>query len=96
VAGFKRPPTFDIHETVRRFHIDPLTTENMEVAKNMFQAKRVPLEMLRRLEEERDFHRQDWDAVRDTVDPSVRLREFEFYFEFVADLCRKLANALCD
>jgi len=85
---------FDIHETVRRFDIDLLTTEHVQLLRHMFQAKRVPLELLLTIEQERDFHRQDWDAVRDTVDTKVRLRDFDVYFEFVVGMCRKVAQAL--
>lgn len=85
---------FDIHETIRHFGIDLFTRESTELLRSMFQAKRVPLDLLHTIERERDFHRQDWDAVRDTVDPRINLREFDFYFDFVVNLCRKLANVM--
>jgi len=85
---------FDIHETVRRFDIDLLATENVQLLRHMFQAKRVPLELLLTIEQQRDFHRQDWDAVRDTVDTKVRLHDFDVYFEFVVGVCRDVAHAL--
>lgn len=64
---------FDIHETVRRFDLDVLSVESCELVRNMFLAKRVPLESLSAIEPEREFHRQDWPAVKDTVAPGVRL-----------------------
>ena len=85
---------FDIHETVTRFNINLLTDENQELLRNMFRAKRVPLELLPKTGELREFHRQGWDALRDTVDPAVRLRDFDFYFEYVLNLCRDLAQAM--
>ncbi len=85
---------FDVHETVRRFHIDLLAAESLQLLRNMFRAKRVPLQLLLSIEQERDFHRQDWHAVEDTVAPNVRLGRFDFYFDSVVDLCRKLAHAL--
>ena len=85
---------FDIRETVRRFKIDVTDPAILKLVENMFQAKRVPLASLRQLETDRDFHRQGWDAVRDTVDPRVRLRDFDFYFEYVHGLCLKIAIAL--
>lgn len=85
---------FDIRETVRRFKIDVTDPEILKLIANMFHAKRVPLASLRQLETDRDFHRQGWDAVRDTVDPRVRLRDFDYYFEYVHGLCLKIAIAL--
>ena len=81
---------FDIHETVTRFGIDLLTAENQNLLKNMFAAKRVPLELLTALDEQREFHRQGWDALKDTVDPRVRLRDFDFYFDYVLNVCQEL------
>ncbi len=85
---------FDIHEVVDRFNIDLLTAENQKLVRNMFQAKRVPLELLLRIDELREFHRQGWDALKDTVAPAVRLRDFDFYFDYVLNLCRELAQAM--
>ncbi len=84
---------FDIHETLGRFGIDLFTDEAGEPLRSMFHAKRVPLDLLSSVEKEREFHRADWDAVRDTVHPRIRLREFDFYFDYVVDLCRKLASS---
>ncbi|MFH1747911.1 MAG: nucleotidyl transferase AbiEii/AbiGii toxin family protein [Planctomycetota bacterium] len=85
---------FDIHETVTRFDIDLLSTGNQELFKNMFAAKRVRLELLTSLDSQREFHRQGWDALKDTVDPRVRLDDFDFYFDYVLDLCQKLAQTM--
>ena len=85
---------FDIYQTIHHFSIDLLTEESRELLRSMFQAKRVPLDLLLSIEQERGFHRQNWDAVRDTVDPRVQLREFDFYFDFAVKLCRKLASMI--
>ncbi|MBN1490286.1 MAG: nucleotidyl transferase AbiEii/AbiGii toxin family protein [Phycisphaerae bacterium] len=85
---------FDIYETVRRFKVDVMTDENRTILRHMFDAKRVPLGLLRRLDDDRDLHAQGWDAVKDTVDVAVRLRPFEFYFDFVAEQCHRLADTL--
>lgn len=85
---------FDIHSTIVRFSMDLLAADNLELIRKMFHAKRVPLELLYDVEKEHDLHRRDWQAVIDTVDPHVQLRDFEFYFDFVVARCRELANAL--
>jgi hypothetical protein len=40
--------------------------------------------------EQREFHRPDFVAVRDAVKPGVKLKDFDFYFDFVVDLCQRL------
>lgn len=85
---------FDIHETVIRFGIDLLSAENQELLKNMFAAKRVPLELLTSLDEQREFHRQGWDALKDTVDPRVRLKDFDFYFDYMMNLCQEVVQTM--
>lgn len=85
---------FDIHSIIRRFRIDLLAADNLELIRRMFRAKRVPLDLLHELEKERDLHRRDWQSVIDTVDPSEKPHSFEFYFDFVVAHCRDLAIAL--
>ena len=85
---------FVIHQTVELCRVDLFTPESAEMLRNMFQAKRVPLDLLLLLDEQREFHRQDWSAVLDTVHAGVRLREFDFYFDFVVTICEKLAKLL--
>jgi hypothetical protein len=85
---------FDIHEVVSRFNINLLAEENLELLRNMFGAKRVPLELLLEIDDQREFHRQGWDALKDTVTTVVSLHDFDFYFDFVLNLCRELAQAM--
>ncbi|MCH7813675.1 MAG: nucleotidyl transferase AbiEii/AbiGii toxin family protein [Planctomycetes bacterium] len=93
-AAVRARDFFDIHETIRQFDIDVLEENVLALLRAMFQAKRVPFDALRGLDGQREFHRQDWISVRDTVDPRIQLRKFDYYFYFVLDLCRQLANAL--
>jgi hypothetical protein len=80
----------DIHTLVRRFHLDMTTQDNRQLLSNIFKAKRVPLVLLNKIGEFREFHQPDFQAVKATVKPGVQLREFEFYFDFVSKLCQKL------
>jgi len=52
--------------------------------------KRVPLRLMGKIVEHREYHRGDFPAVRDTVKAGVELRDFDFYFDFVVDRCRLL------
>jgi hypothetical protein len=78
----------DIHSVVSKLGIDLASEENLELARRMFAAKRVPLGLLRNIGEHRDFHRQDWPAVRDTVAGATE--EFNFYLDYVLDQVQRL------
>ncbi len=49
----------------------------------MFAAKRVPLELLGAIRDQREFHRDDWPSVEQSVAGSVE--SFDFYFDFALD-----------
>lgn len=87
---------FDIWNIIRRFNIEMTAPENLRLLHDMFDAKRVPLDLLLRVEEDREFHRPDWLAVQETVDPEIQLKPFDFYFNKVAELSVKLSQAIPD
>ncbi|MGA2181481.1 MAG: nucleotidyl transferase AbiEii/AbiGii toxin family protein [Bryobacteraceae bacterium] len=72
---------FDIHTIVTKtgFRFDSAETPGL--TKLIFAAKEVPLSLLGKIKDQREFHRVDWPSVRAAVvEP---LEEFDFYFEFV-------------
>lgn len=81
---------YDIYATVTRRGLDLSLPENLELVRHIFRAKRVPLSLLARIEEGREFHRPDWDAVRDTVQGQVL--SFDVYFDFVLEEVSKLES----
>jgi hypothetical protein len=58
--------------------------------KHIFAAKDVPLSLLSKIGQTRDFHVTDWPAVTQTV--SGDLKPFDFYFDFVAEIAMKLES----
>ena len=84
---------FDIYNTLERF--DDLTTkENLEILFKVFKAKRVDLELLAEIPDYREYHREDFAAVRDTVADDVDLRDFDFYFDYVVEKVAPVLKAL--
>lgn len=79
---------YDVYTTVARRAIDLSLPENLNLFRHIFEAKHVPLSLLPHIGETREFHRQDWEAVRDTVEGEVL--EFDFYFDFVVDEVSRL------
>jgi len=64
--------------------------ENLELARQIFAAKEVPLQLLGLIEKYREFHRQDWPSVEATV--GRELKSFDFYFDFVLGMVKKLES----
>jgi hypothetical protein len=81
---------FDIYTVFKIFRIDMKSKENFELLKNIFDAKRVPLELIGRIKEYREYHRPDFDAVKDTVKRDYRLESFDYYFDYVVNKAKDL------
>ncbi|HUU45321.1 MAG TPA: nucleotidyl transferase AbiEii/AbiGii toxin family protein [Acidobacteriota bacterium] len=84
---------FDIWVLVDAFGLDVTESEFHDLVRSVFAAKRVPLLLLGSIRGTREFHRSDFEAVRDTVDPGFDLKDFDFYFNYVvriADLLKAL------
>ena len=63
-----------------------------QLLRHIFDAKHVPLTLLKSVTEFRESHRGNFASVKDTVKPGVVLRNFDFYFDFV--LCVIARRAL--
>ena len=81
---------FDIYAIQEKFKIDLLHPKISPLVKNIFKAKRVPLYFIGKINEFREYHRQGFVTVKDTVRPDIDLKDFDFYFDFVVDECLKL------
>ena len=79
---------FDIHQLATKAGVRFADSENIVLLKRIFDAKRVPVELIRRIPYEREFHRHDWPSVEASV--SGRLESFDYYFDFVVDQAKEL------
>ncbi len=84
----------DIYTLISHYKLDMTTPENLQLIRLVFEAKRVPLELIGKIKEFREFHMADFRSVKDTVKPGVALRDFDFYFEFLLDQAGRLLKAL--
>jgi predicted nucleotidyltransferase component of viral defense system len=75
----------DIYFVFKEYKIDIKSKKNIKLLKAIFNAKKVPIRLIGEIHKYRDFHYQDFQAVKDTVKPSVKLRDFDFYFNYVTD-----------
>lgn len=79
---------YDIHVLVTEAGVELGAANNVEIARQVFAAKEVSVMLIAKIEEFREFHRQDWPSVQATVAGS--LKDFDFYFDFVVNEVKKL------
>ncbi len=76
---------FDIYMLLSRFTVDLYSEDSIGLLKTIFEIKKVPLELLHDIHKHRDYHRLDFDSLRDTVRGRSELKAFDFYFDYVVD-----------
>jgi predicted nucleotidyltransferase component of viral defense system len=79
---------FDIFRVVTECGIDLASEHHLQLVRNVFAAKDVPLHLLSKIRDYREFHRPDWASVRTSVTGPVE--EFDFYFDFVVEQVDRL------
>lgn len=80
----------DIYFILRKYKIKLNSEENAKLLRSIFDAKRVPLELMGKIDDYREFHRQDFDAVIDTVKTGIELEDFDYYFDYIVRICGTL------
>jgi predicted nucleotidyltransferase component of viral defense system len=81
---------FDIHFLMTRSAVDLREAVARETLRRMFEAKRVPLALLGRISEEREYHRENFASVRATVAATHLVEGFDFYVDFLVERLRPL------
>jgi hypothetical protein len=81
---------FDIYTMVRYFKIDLGKNQNLKLINNIFNAKKVPITLIGIIGKYREYHRQNFEEVKATIKPTITLRDFDYYFDYVLKLCKKL------
>lgn len=74
---------YDFYVIMEYFRIDLASAENIELLKCIFAAKRVPLSLIEHISIQSEFHRSDFDKVATTVRQNIKLKEFDFYVEYL-------------
>ena len=94
-SGTARARDFlDIQTLITHYSLVMTNPDNLELIKLVFEAKRVPLELLAKIKDYREFHQADFQSVKDTVKPGVSLEDFDFYFDYVVRLASQILKAL--
>jgi len=83
---------FDIYVVSNAFKIDITTKENIRLLKEIFNAKKVPHAFIKKIKEYKAYHEQDYDSLKDTVNTKVKLKDFDYYFDYVVKMAEKLES----
>jgi hypothetical protein len=75
---------YDIYLTMEMHKIDPTTKENKGLIKNIFEAKKVPINFIKEIRNNKAMHTDNWQSVKDTISAYEKLEGFDYYFNFVA------------
>lgn len=81
---------YDIYSIIEKLNIDISLEKNLDLLGAIFKAKKVPLCLIDKISGFREFHSKDFPSVKDTVPPTEKLEEFDFYFNYVVEKCQIL------
>ncbi len=79
---------YDIHTILTKTPFRFSQEDAVELLQATFAAKQVPVALLGKIAEQREFHRSDWPSVRGST--SGEIAEFDHYFDFVVESLRPL------
>lgn len=75
---------YDIHLIVSLIGMNLNSPENLDLVRHIFAAKEVPLKLLGKIKDQKEFHRPDWDSVKASSN-NPEFAEFDYYFNFVVE-----------
>jgi len=81
---------FDIYILCEKHQIDFTNERNIELLKKIFRAKQVPLSFIGKMEQYREYHRENFISVESTVTRITDLRTYDFYFDYVINKGKSL------
>lgn len=76
---------YDIYNLMQHFKIDFKAKKNIELAHDIFAAKKVPLHFILKINAQKELHRASWESVIQTINQQEELKDFDFYYDFVEE-----------
>ncbi|RDC58683.1 nucleotidyl transferase AbiEii/AbiGii toxin family protein [Adhaeribacter pallidiroseus] len=81
---------YDIHLIMEMHQLDANSNKNKELIAKIFGAKQVPLGFIKEISTNKEFHKDNWDSVKDTVSKFEKSESFDFYFDYVVNTFQPL------
>ena len=90
-SGQRARDFFDICRIADLFNVDLTKDENLELVKRIFAAKKVPLELLGKIEDYREFHEPGFTSVIATLKEGIEINDqYDYYFDRVLGIVKSL------
>lgn len=74
---------FDIHHICSQIDIDFSSDDFSQTLGSIFAVKRVPIELIHFISDRRELHREDFESVKATVGAGQRVRNFDYYVDYL-------------
>ncbi len=81
---------YDIYVLANKYNINFESLENFELLEKIFEAKRVPLNLISKIRTSKEYYQTGFAEVKNTVRGKVE--EFDFYFDYLEKKCALLEN----
>jgi len=85
---------YDIYTISQIYEMDFNKQENKNLIKHIFDVKKVPLNLINKIKDFKEFHEKDFESLKDTVSKNENIKEFNFYFEYLIEICNKISHSL--
>lgn len=88
---------YDIHTIIKKkpeIEDDLYSMNNLNILREMFDIKRVPINFLNKINLDRNYHRDDFYSVKDTIFKKDEIKDFDYYFDYVENICKKIIGLL--
>ncbi|WP_343643386.1 nucleotidyl transferase AbiEii/AbiGii toxin family protein [Chryseobacterium sp.] len=81
----------DIYDIYTVYNTRKLDLDS-QILKEIFKAKKVPLELINDMEMLREHNRDDWNSVMQTVSADEELEEYDYYFDELLKIIEPFKN----
>jgi hypothetical protein len=85
---------FDIYTLITHFGVDLTKTENLDLLKNILAVKKVPIGFISKISDSKKLHEESYAQLKDTLMASERVKNFDFYFDFVLKLTAEILSKI--
>lgn len=65
---------------------------SIDLFKHIFEAKKVPIDFMRNIQNLREPYRSGWDSVLQTITPNEKLEEYDFYFDHLLTIIEPIIS----
>ncbi len=85
---------YDIYILLKDKNSGEFIDKIKDTIKIVFKQKKVPLEYLMQISNQKNIHKADFASLRDTLPVKEKLEEFNVYFAFIVELCRNIYKSI--